>query len=347
MGRRGKRGNGRQMFGTGAADDEIEDRPEDAIVVVDSDGNPVDTGEVEVIERDDQTPPAREPTTEDDSEDPFVVLQRNHEQLQQRHQQTEQRAVQAERRVQAVEQDNHETTKALFTAALDSAKGGLAGAKAKYAECAGRGDWTGAADAQEEIARFSQEVGTIEAGQRELEQRPAPRQQPQTEQRQQPPADFNARTDAWINANLMPNERAFVQKYRGKIFDPASDKVFRRMVAIGNVAALEHERDTPEYIAYIEREMRFTQEAPPVTQQQQSKPPQQRKPTHAAPGRAAGARQTTQVELSKAELDTARRLGMSPARYALHKKTAADGAKDPDYRGPRFSRDDPSITGNR
>lgn len=352
MGRRGKRGNGRQLFGVGGDTEEVEERPEDAIIVVDSDGNPVDdaygddgdipitfgpNGEIEAVDRQ---------PVDQDREDPLAALEQQKQLLQRERDEAQRRAQQAEQRVHAVETDNHETTKALFTAALESAKGGLTGAKARYVDCSERGDWKGAADAQEEIARFSQEVGTIEAGARELGDRPAPRQQP-TPQTQQPAVDFNTRTDAWINAHLMPNEKAFVQKYRGKIFDPNSDKTFRRMVAIGNVAALEHERDTPEYIAYIEREMKFTQDAPVTQQQQQSKPPQQRKPQHMAPGRAGGARQTVSVELTKAELDTAKRLGMSPARYALNKKTAQDGAKDPDYRGPRFSRDDPAITGNR
>lgn len=341
--RRGHRGNGRQMFGANDGD-EIEDiRPEDSIVVVDESGNPVHE-DVEVvhaaIEADEQHETNPEP------DDAFANLQRSHEALKTSHAQQTQQLQQVQQRAQNLEADNHSTTKALFATAITSAKDGLASAKARYAEASRTGDWEGAADAQEEIAVAAGELRQLEAASAQFDREPAERPRREQTLPPAPPADFNARTDAWINSSLMPNEQRFARQYREQIFTEGSDKVFRKLQALANVAAIEHERDSPEYIAYIEREMKFKpEEQPPVVEKKASQ--NRRPPIPAAPAGRGGPTKTTQVVLSADERAMAKRLGMSEKAYALHKRTAEEGATDPNYKGPRFTRHDPAIRGNQ
>lgn len=321
------------MFSTGAPDVE-EERPEDAIVVVDEEGNPFEEAEPDPVE------PIDEPGADDD---PIALLEQQKAELQreqQARQATEAQLARERQQSQALQRDNHETTKALFAAALASSQDGLKGAKAKYAAAAAQGDWDGAADAQAEIARFTQEIGEIERTSKDLGDAPAPRSQPQTET---PPADFGKRVDAYIN-QLSPAQAEFARKHRAKLFPENDQKPLKKAMALANVAAIEHGVDTPEFFAYIEAQMGLMDEpkpkAAPVTRAK-------RPPIAAAPGARSGLKPTVQVELSAAEREAAKRLGMTPARYALRKKEATEGAKDPNYRGPRYSKDDPATSGAR
>lgn len=331
---RSRRGNGRSMFSTGAPDIE-EERPEDVIVVVDEEGNPFEEVEPDLVE----------PVDEPADDDPVALLEQQKAELQreqQARQATEAQLARERQQSQALQRDNHETTKALFAAALASSQDGLKGAKAKYAAAAAQGDWDGAADAQAEIARFTQEIGEIERTSRDLGDAPAPRQQPQTEVR---PVDFEKRVDAYIG-QLSPAQAEFARKHRAKLFPENDQKPLKKAMALANVAAIEHGVDTPEFFAYIEAQMGLTDD-PPKPKPTPAVTRAKRPPIAAAPGARGGVKPTVQVELSAAEREAAKRLGMTPARYALRKKEATEGAKDPNYRGPRYSKDDPATSGAR
>lgn len=341
--RRGHRGNGRETYGIGAADAEPTEREEDFVVVVDADGNPYDDT-VNLAEEEIDIPGVtdRDPIDEPADDDPLTVLQREKADLQRANQQQAAELAQTRQQAENLQKDNHATTKALFTTAIEQGKAGLKGAKAAYAEAMRQQDFEGAADAQEHIARFTQEIATLESAAKELPKDPPARQAP----RQAAPPDFDAAVDQYISKQLTPAQQEFAKKHRAKIFTPDSDKNLQKVLALSNVAALEHGVDTPEFFAYIEREMKFSDDQKPAARVA-PKPGAKRPPIAAAPVQRGGARQTVQIELSAAERDAAKRLGMSPARYALNKKRALDGAKDPNYTGPRYSRDDPANNGGR
>lgn len=331
--RRGHRGNGRAMFGVGADEVEEIERPEDSIVVVDPDGNPIDDGYEPLAEEIDE--PAPLDTAEDD---PLEVLQRNKAELEQRHTQATAELERTKREKAELERDNHVTTKALFATALADAQNNLKAAKSKYADAMRQQDFEGAADAQEAIARHTQEVTTIDAASRELGDKPAPRTQP----RETPtPVNFTLAVDRYIS-QLTPEQQKFARKHREKLFPEGDDKPLKKVLALSNVAALEHGVDTPEFFSYIEKNMGLSDEQKPAPVVRQKRPP-----VASAPVGRGAPRQTVQVELTAAERQIAARMGLSPAKYALHKKRISDGAKDPEYRGPRYSRDDPATNGGR
>lgn len=335
--RRGHRGNGREIFGTGANDEleEIE-RPEDSIVVVDADGNPLDD-EIDDSVIIDPDPVDDEPA---DDDDPLATLQREAAALRTQQQQTAAENARLQREAAALQKDNHDTTKALFTTAIETAQGGLKSAKTKYAEAMRQQDFEGAADAQAEIAQFTQEIGQLQGAVREIGDAPPARQQPKPAA----PTDFNAAVEQYISTQLTPAQQTFARKHRDKIFTPDSDKNLKKVLALSNVAALEHGVDTPEFFQYIEKNMGLSDEPKPKTPVVVRT---KRPAIAAAPAGRGGAKQTVQVEVTAAEREVAKRMGMTPARYALRKKQIADGAKDPEYRGPRFSRDDPATNGGR
>jgi len=325
------------MFAADGGAVEEEERPEDAIVVVDPDGNPYDDdAPLETYE---------EVETEAEPElDPIENLTRERDQLRQQQQQTAAELQNTRRRLEAASTENHETTKALFSAAVETAKSGLTAAKNKYAEAAAQGDWLGAADAQVEIARHTQEIAQIEVAARDIAEQPAPKpQQARQPAAQQQPADFNAAVDRYISA-LTPAQQAFAKKHRGAIFPEGDDKPLKTVEALASAAALKHGLDTPEFFAFIEDSMGLKEQPKPTSVPRVA---QKRPPIASAPVQRGGTRQTTQVELTAAERDIAKRMGMTPAKYALRKKQIQDGTKSADYNGPRFSRDDPANNGGR
>lgn len=330
--RRGHRGNGRAMFGVGAGDevDEIE-RPEDSIIVVDGDGNPIDDGYEPLADEIELDEPASDAT----EDDPLEVLQRSKAELEQRHTQAAAELERVKREKAQLENDNHATTKALFQTALADAQNNLKAAKAKYADAMRQQDFEGAADAQEAIARHTQEAATIQSAAAELGDKPAPRTQPPT------PVNFTQAVDRYIS-QLTPEQQKFARKHRDKLFPEGDDKPLKKVLALSNVAALEHGVDTPEFFSYIEKNMGLSDEQKPAPVVRQKRPP-----VASAPVGRGAPRQTVQVELTAAERQIAARMGLSPAKYALHKKRISDGAKDPEYRGPRYSRDDPATNGGR
>jgi hypothetical protein len=158
--------------------------------------------------------------------------------------------------------------------------------------------------------------------------------------------------DAFLD-QFSPETRAFAEKYRDQIFPEGDAAPLQQVMAAHQLAvAKKIKPDTPAYFDFIEAQMEFK---PPVAQKtetkQQPRPapkPVGRKQTAAPANRGpSGSTVGNQVVLSRDEVAMARKLGMSPAAYGKNKKTMMDRAGDPDYTGPRYSRDDPAIQGGR
>jgi len=318
--RRGRRGNGEELYD---GDDD------DGIIVVDDDGNPI-IDDVVVVD----DPIINDPV--DDDDDPHVALAKNYEDLKKSTAAVEQERDTYRTQLEQTQSSETETTRLAIKQGRAAVEGKIAAAKAAIKAAGESQDFAALADAQTELsnAQFDlRELGSIE---RQFEaEAAAPKSKPQ----QSAPQSHDARVDAFIK-QLPDHAKKFVTKYRAKLFPENDPKPFQRATAAYNYArdVKGLEEGTDEFYNYVEKEIGGS-ETP------KKKPPPQRRPASAPVGRGSSAGQV-QVHLSDAELKTAKKLGMSPKKYALHKRTAQEGAKDPHYSGPRYSRDDPSIVGS-
>jgi len=359
MARRGRRGGSHEMDVDG---DEIAPRPEDSITIVDEEGKPLtDTGNVSdeddfriagvempaapvMPERQDPTPPA---------DDAYKVLERNFEALKAADAEKTSRlaALEDERKLTA--EDTRATQRALLGSGLDGAKNDLNNAKVAYAAAMAKGDYDAASEAQVSMVSAVQDAREFEQAIGEFDRAPAPttRRQEKTETT---PAQvpFNEAVDKFIST-LTPETQAFAKKYRGDIFKEGAPRL-DEVMAIHQLAVTRRIKpDTPEYFKFIEKQMDLKEPtAQPAADNRsapRSSPPARtrRPPMAAAPVNGGNAPAVSQVALSRAELNMAKRLGMTPERYGLHKKTALERAHDPDYQGPRYSQDDPAMRGAR
>lgn len=320
--RRGRRGNGEELY-----DGEDPDEGDD-IVVVDDDGNPIID---DVIVADD--PIIDDPVDEDD---PHIALAKNYEELKKSNAAIEQERDKYRTQLEQTQSNETETTRLAIKQGRSAVEGKIAAAKSAIKAAGESQDFEALAEAQTELsnAQFDlRELGSIE---RQFEtEAAAPKQKSQG----QAPQSHDARVDAFVK-QLPDHAKKFVTKHREKLFPENDPKPFQRATAAYNYArdVKGLEEGTDEFYNYVEKEIG-------VSETPKRKQPPQRRPASAPVGRGSPAGQA-QVHLSDAEMKTAKKLGMTPKRYALHKRTAQEGAKDPHYSGPRYSRDDPSIVGS-
>lgn len=350
MARRGFRGNGRQRFGAGADDDRLDEerdpRPEDSIIVVDAEtGNPIDQAREE--------PPAaeeRRETPASGADQAYANLERSLQGLQQQREADARRIEELSTRAEAAERGHVADT---ARNAIASAEGALSDAKRRYAAAMAGSDYAGAADAQADITMRAAELQQVRGIVRELEQeeqagRQAPREERREQPRDQPPAQTHDQlVDRYIGS-LTPKQQEFARAHRAEIFPEGDQRPLQRVLALSQVAAEDYGIDTPAFFQYLEENM--TKRAPgaeplsaTATQQRQ---PAARRPPSAPVGRGAPT-VPRQVALTAEQREMATKLKMSPAKYASYLLQAEEGARDPNYTGPRLSRDDPALSGRR
>lgn len=352
MARRGRRGGSHEMDVDG---DEIAPRPEDSITIVDEEGKPL-TDIAETPGEDDfriagvETPaiPARQDPAPP-ADDAYKVLERNFEALKAADAEKTSRlaALEDERKLTA--EDTRATQRALLGSGLDGAKNDLNNAKVAYAAAMAKGDYDAASEAQVSMVSAVQDAREFEQAIGEFDRTPAPttRRQEKTETT---PAQipFNEAVDKFIST-LTPETQAFAKKYRGDIFKEGAPRL-DEVMAIHQLAVTRRIKpDTPEYFKFIEQQMDLKEPTAQPAANPRSTPPAKtrRPPMAAAPVNGGNGSAVSQVALSRAELNMAKRLGMTPERYGLHKKTALERANDPEYQGPRYSQDDPAMRGAR
>lgn len=348
MSNRGRRGNGREMFADGERNDEP--RPEDDILVIDAETNePIVFDEPAVVEVEDE--PA--PVVEQQEEDPLAVLQRNHDALK-RDRDIQAAALRdAEQRATTAEKEALDNAAAMIATAERETEGAIKNARARYAACRANNDVEGELAAMDVITNATAQLREIKSAKAEFEANIATRAEPETrpapkpqQQQNQPVNDIGETTvgnPKYVSAlmdSFPPAIKTWAEKHKGTLFKSDADlqKAFRVNAA---AAAIGHEPGTPGYFTFMERELALSEP------QQQPAPrrhmPQKRPPVAAAPvTNRTRPNAQTQVALTKEQLAMAGRLGMTPAKYALRVKQAQDGANDPNYTGPKLSRDNPA-----
>ena len=335
--RRAPRGNG---LYENPDSDAAEENPEDAIAIVDDEGNPIDDDFA--FSTDEPTLTTETSETEEVEDDPHAVLERNYNELQQKHQTVTQERDTFKQQAESSRTGEVEATKATIAQAKASTQAKIDAASRAIEEAGEAQDYKALAQAQSDLADAKydlRDIGNIEkqfeAGLEEQSQR---REAPKASDDQ----PHDKKVNAWIET-LPENAQKFAKKHRGSLFPEGDPKPLNKAMAAWNYArdvkGLEPGSD--DFYDYIERETGLTEQ----TKKPAPKPAPQRRP-NAAPVRRGTPTSSAQVHLSQAELNMAKRLGMSPKKYALNKHTAMTGAKDPDYSGPRYSKDDPAIVGS-
>ena len=377
MAKRGFRGAGRTRFAAGADDELLDDqeppRLEDSIVVIDAEtGNPIDDAPHYAA----ATDPGPEPTdvgtpgaqgAQDapagGAEAAFANLQRSLSDLQRGREDDQRRIQELQARTDAAERGHVQDT---VRNAIAQAEGALADAKTRYANAMKNANYADAADAQADITLRANELQRVHAIVHEIEQeeernarQPAQEQaQPKTQQPRgavvPTPQDWQQQVDTYI-ATLSPKQQEFAKQHRATIFPVGEVAPLRRVLALAQVAADDFGADTPEFFQYIEENMTrrppSDNPAPSPAQQHQPSPPAQRPPTARRPPAAPIGRGAPtapkQYALTAQQREIAGKMNMTPARYAAYLMTAEEGARDPNYTGPRLSKDDPALSGRR
>lgn len=349
---RGRRGGTDEV---GEADD-VAPRPEDSIIVVDSDGAPIDLneGDLGVVGVAAGEPAADDPKAEPPADDAFKVLERNFEALKAADAEKAARLAELEDERKVTHEDTRKTQRALLVGGLESAETAVISAKRAYADAMAAGDYEKASDAQELIAEASAERREFKQALEGFDNAPpeVDERRPRSGSRgQQQPAQLShdQAVDAFISS-LSPETQAFAKKHRDVIFSEESPRL-NEVMAIHQLAVTRGIKpDTPAYFTFIEKQMDIAEGSPDPqpTARPKATPAKSKRPAMpAAPVNGGAPRGAVQVQLSREELAMASKLKMTPARYALHKKTAHDRANDPNYNGPRYSKDDPALRGAR
>ncbi len=322
--RRAPRGNGSELYERD--DDQIDDNAEDNFVIVDEEGNPIDDDVV-----------ADDPVSEENDDDPHVSLQRNYDQLKTENANLAQERDNYRHQVETSRDSEVHATQAAITSAKSTAEGRIASAKQAIKQAGEAQDFDALAEAQTELANAQFDLREVTAIERQF------KQESENPPRRDPPAQQShaQKVDNWINAQS-EHAKNFAKKHRNSLFPEGDATPLNKALATWNYAVNVKglKEGTDEFNDYVERELGLTEK--PKETRRQNPAPSQRRP-NAAPVKRGGASQATQVHLSQAELAMAKRLGMTPKRYAANKHQALEGAKDSEYRGPRYSKDDPSI----
>lgn len=332
--RRAPRGNGSGMY-ENPDSDQIDGDEEDDFVIVDADGNPIGDDDVVV----DDSVGVVDPADEED-DDPHVALKRNFEKVQAENQALTQERDTYRTQAESSKTGEVEATKAAIASAKSTAESRVAAAQRAIKEAGEAQDFKALANAQTELSNAQFDLREVSAIENQFNQEsanpPQRREQPAQQTHQQ-------KVDTWVNAQP-EHAKKFANKHKAALFPEGDGKPLQKALAAWNYAVNVKglEEGSDEFVDYVEKELGLTQKTKEPEPRRQTSAPSQRRP-NAAPVKRGGSSQPTQVHLSQAELGMAKKLGMSPKKYAMNKHAALEGAKDPEYRGPRYSRDDPSI----
>jgi hypothetical protein len=211
-------------------------------------------------------------------------------------------------------------------------------------------------DAQIDMRRLTDGKTEIEArrGQPRDAETPPPARQVAPAKQEQPASEAD-RIEAYINQSQhTPRVRDYFHRHYDDIFKKGdAEKKTNRLVA-GHYAAIADgiAPDTDAYFQFIDKHMGYAQPEPapvPAAQQQQparsNQVQQQRQRAQMPPAapvsrdgaQMSGGRQT--IRLTQAEVSLCREMGIDPKAYAKNKVMIANGGRDPNYSGPRFTGD--------
>lgn len=327
------------------SEDEAPAEDEDPIRVEDEDGNQIDdNAHVEVepeIEEAEPTPAAR---AEPAADDPFQVLQREADAAKAALAAERKRSADLEARVHTSGADIDATNAALLKHAAAAARGEVDAAEAAYATAMAAADYPAAAAAQRLLTEKIADAREYEAASVEFERVATERKATPPARTQPAPAAATDPAEAIIG-QMTPASGAWLRKNKDVALK--SQAAWSRTIAAHH-SAIEagHEVDSPAYFQFLEGDLKITggRDPTPITKPTPKRAP----PMAAAPvNKGTPAAGGVSVRLSMAERDAAKRMGMTVAKYASLKHKAHEAAKDPEYAGPRYSQDNPAITGRR
>lgn len=202
--------------------------------------------------------------------------------------------------------------------ALASAKGEADALQGQIQQALESGEYKAASELQRKLARAEATIMRYEDAKTELEvQAKAPKPEPKAEQ--QPQRRMAPRAEAWLREHPEYNS------------DP---KLRNKLVAAHYTAvAEEHALESDAYFARVEEILGMREPAESETEYEEEAP--RRQPRHSAPvSREAPANKHgvsgNRVTLTRAEVEMAKDLNMTPAEYANYKRKAVvAGSYDP------------------
>jgi multidrug efflux pump subunit AcrA (membrane-fusion protein) len=284
------------------------------------------------------------------ADDPLAVLQRNFDQLNAKFTETERQLGEAQTHADRAAKTEREAQKALLATGKATAAAELAEAKRVYAAALRDSKHDEAAEAQQAMISATADIRDFDAALAEVESAPAPepRRKADPAPAGTPPVDapYGQKVDYFIGT-LGPKTQEFAKKYRDKIFIDGDGKPFQQVIALDQLARAKGiEPDTEAYFDLIESQMGWKGKdvKQPTANPRKPAPKMAAAPPNRGP---SGSTTPNSVALSRDEVDAARRMGMKPADYARNKQRALQGAKDPNYRGPLYSKDNPANQGGR
>ncbi len=332
----------------------------DILQLVDESGNPIDDNTPLGDFDDDDlhvagvtTPPepagkVEQPPTQDD--DALKRFRESYDAIKAQNEQLQREVTESKKREAEHAKTRRESEKEILTHALAGSKLDLENAKRDYAVALQENRYDDAATLQERIADAKLDIRQYEDAMEEFARRPDPAPAAPEPKTEQPASIPHAQAVDNFIKGMRPNTGALAAKYKDQIFPEGDPRPLQRVLAIEQLArARGLEPDSSEYIAYIEKQMLgdgdFKPAGAPTPEPKTTTrptPQRTRPPMPSAPVNGGGAQNNDSVVLSRAEQKIARSMGMTNQAYAKHKKTMLDNANNPEYTGPRYSKDDPA-----
>lgn len=298
--------------------------------------------DVDIIDKEEKDAPVKAATEEKPvaEDDPVESLRRQLAEAKEEAAAERRARAEADKRAQDNEVRAHTATHHTIAAQLDSVDSALSqtklraeNAKKAYASALEVADYDAAAKAQEELASATYDIRTLDQGKRELQYRQKQAKEQPTPQPRPERANLDGLIDGIVE-NSSNKAQDYIRKNRASL---TSEKTVNRMIAAHQLAVnSDVEADTPEYFAFIDRQMGWNQQ-----QEERSAPKAQPKTVAAPVSRdgAPGNTSSTRVTLTPAQVAIAKEMGVSPTAYAKNLMKLRANGKDPNADGLRLSAD--------
>jgi hypothetical protein len=219
----------------------------------------------------------------------------------------------AEARAQASAAEMHRANLGLIENAVAMRKSALENAKARLVEAKRAQDYESEADIQDEMLRFHAELSQLEAARAQYEKSP-PRVQPQL--RPQGSSDPVEQMASQMEQTGSTRSAQWIRSHPEYAKD---NRLMQKMLAAHNLAVADDlVPDTDAYFAAVESTLgiRKAPTAPPPTPRAAPPPAA---PTAASAPAGSGKSNPNRITLTRAEVEIAKELDMTPQEYARNK----------------------------
>ena len=218
----------------------------------------------------------------------------------------------ANERAQAAAAETHRANLGLIENALNLRKQNAETLKAKYREAAAAQDFDAQADIQMEMSALTNEISRLEDGKRAYEKNP-----PQI-QRQEPARNADPVEQMASEMESAGSSRS-AQWIRSHPEYARDQKLFQKMLAAHNLAVADDlAPDTDAYFQAVEGVLGIKRADPAPAATPRAAPPPAAPAVASAPA-GSGKTNPNRITLSRAEVEMAKELDMTPQEYARHK----------------------------